>query len=111
MEIVELVLESDRDELEEIENVDESESRRNFLVEFVGIVVSVGIGFLVNVIKCGNRWQTTCMPPRMQLTSIYEINLIKIHRGLLFIKFSTSHRGLFHIWTNKQVLCTTFAVW
>ena len=97
MEIVELVLESDRDELEEIENVDESESRRNFLVEFVGIVV--GVGFLVNVIKCGNRWQTTCMPPRMQLTSIYEINLIKIQRKL------------FHIWTNKQVLCNTFAVW
>ena len=81
MEIVELVLESDRDELDEIENVDESESRRNFLVEFVGI--GVGIGFLVNVIKCGNRWQTTCMPPRMQLTSIYEINLIQIHAIVL----------------------------
>ena len=77
MEIVELVLESDRDELvDEIENVEESESRRNFLVEFVGI--GVGVGFFVNVIKCGNRWQTACMPPRMQLTSIYKINFYKI---------------------------------
>ena len=57
---------SDDESDDEMENVDDNDSRRfSFLAR--RLVVDF---FVASVTRCGNLFQTICNPPRMQLTSI-----------------------------------------